>query len=325
MRRYQLAFFALLLVGLVSPLLTQVQANQAKINGIFYFPIKEMGKKMGLKFYTIAKDEQVGLKGKTARFTFRKDSATLTLNGHIILLEYPVKCHNGKFYLSQHDYKNTLAPLLLPHAQGFPPKLYNIVIDAGHGGKDPGTTNTGLNLKEKEMALDVAKRLQKLLISAGYSATLTRSNDTFIELGRRSSIANAANADLFVSVHFNSVGSNKQNVAGIETYVLRSINNQNYSGNKNNAWNVLVGYYVQTSLRQYVNGNDRGLKRANFKVLKDITCPGILVEAGFISNPKEASKISSAAYRQKLAQGIMNGILQYNRSLNNARAIVKNK
>jgi len=74
-----------------------------------------------------------------------------------------------------------------------------------------------------------------------------------------------------------------------------------------------------------VNGNDRGLKRANFKVLKDITCPGILVEAGFISNPKEASKISSAAYRQKLAQGIMNGILQYNRSLNNARAIVKNK
>ena len=112
-----------------------------------------------------------------------------------------------------------------------------------------------------------------------------------------------------------------QNVAGIETYILRSINGQNYLGNKNNAWNVLVGYYVQASLCQYVNGYDRGLKRANFKVLKDIVCPGILVEAGFISNSREGSKIASSAYRQKLAQGITSGIMQYDRSLNSTSAI----
>lgn len=301
-------------------------------NGETYYALKEIAQKLGMKFRWIRRHEEASLKSKWTTLSFKREKRQFSINGNSIWLGHPVRLQKKQLFISKRDYDGTLAPILTPHKFRSPPKLYKIVVDAGHGGKDNGTINAALNLNEKAVALDVAQRLAKLLRGYGYDVHLTRNNDQFIPLEKRTQIANNLDADLFVSIHFNAVEKGQSQVNGIETYALSLANHPSssgskltasdcagYQGNKNDPWNALLAYHVHTSLNQKLDTSDRGLKRARFKVLKNLKCPGILVEAGFMTHPHEAKQIKAPVHRQKIAQSIATGIFEYQKKLNRIR------
>lgn len=171
-----------------------------------------------------------------------------------------------------------------------------IVIDAGHGGKDLGASNS--LVYEKHINLDVARRLESLMKEAGFRTVLIRSKDNFVELSERSKIANRYRNAIFISIHFNS--SWKTSALGIETY-YRSSTGQKFAS------------LVQRELIKNIGAVDRGVKTANFSVLRHTRHPAILIEGGFVSNNRERSAMLDPRFRQTVAESLARGIMQYNR------------
>lgn len=167
-----------------------------------------------------------------------------------------------------------------------------VVIDAGHGGHDRGGV-PGQRISEKDKALDVALRLQRILNGNGYRTIMTRDSDVFISLGQRVAIANANRNAIFVSVHFNCAPRSGAN--GIETYYYRSDSSSLASSIHRN---VVAG----------APSENRGIRRRGFYVLRRTAIPSVLVECGFLTNPTEGSLALTADYRQKLAEKIARGI-----------------
>jgi len=304
--------------------------DTTRINGIDYVPLAEIGGSLGMDVQWLKSGERLRLKSEWTTMDFTVHRRDFTLNGTTLNLGWPIGTKGGQLYLSEVDYEKTLQPVLTPQVFDHVPKLYRIVIDPGHGGKDPGAQNRGLKVAEKTVVLDVAKRLKANLEKLGYKVSLTRDDDRYLELTDRSAVANRARADLFISLHFNATGSSS--VSGLETYVFTAENmpsssrgkllgsdRRDYDGNENDTWNMLVGYYVQRELVDQTHADDRGVKRARFTVLRDLQMPGILIEGGFVTSSSEGPKIGSASYRQKLADAIADGVVTYQRTLNRLR------
>lgn len=225
---------------------------------------------------------------------------------------------------------------VLPPAGG---RIRTIVLDAGHGGHDPGAIGRG-GLKEKNVTLEVARRLRDLLVQDGFRVIMTRYDDRFIPLYGRPAIANREGADLFVSVHANS--SRSRRVAGYEVYYLSEATDDHAraleasengslpeevgrpisSASEAILWDLLYTEHRLESLElasytcRGLNGQglpvgSRGVKSARFAVLKGARMPAVLVEVGFISNPNEEGRMRRPEYRQQLAEGIRKGILSF--------------
>jgi N-acetylmuramoyl-L-alanine amidase len=217
-----------------------------------------------------------------------------------------------------------------------------IVVDAGHGGHDPGAQANGID--ESELTLDVAQRLQKLLeAQPGFAVVLTRSTDDYIALEERTAIANREGADLFLSIHANA--SRQTTASGIETYFLNFATNptaeavaarENASSGQNMgtlpdilkaialnnklAESRELASIVQTSLvrrlsQQNKTIRDLGVKQAPFVVLIGAQMPSILAEISFLTNRSEATLLKQAAYRQRIAQALFDAIVKYQASL----------
>ncbi|MCJ8014305.1 N-acetylmuramoyl-L-alanine amidase family protein [Paenibacillus sp. KQZ6P-2] len=171
-----------------------------------------------------------------------------------------------------------------------------VVIDAGHGGKDPGTTGiTGK--REKDFTLSMALKVQKLLKQdPNIDVVLTRSNDTFVELSERAKIANDLKADVFVSIHANSAGSSA--ATGTETYYQRDASKA--------LANTMHKYLVQAT-----GLPDRGVRYGNFHVIRETKMPAVLLEVGYLSNKNDEAALFSDSFQQRVAQGIANGIKDY--------------
>lgn len=179
------------------------------------------------------------------------------------------------------------------------PKKPSIIIsiDAGHGGHDPGAVQNGVN--EKDITLEVAKKLDSALKKEGYDTVMTRDKDVYVELKERADIANRNNSDIFISLHCNSFSS--ESAHGIEV-----LYNPNRSGSKQLAQLVLDELVKATGAR------NRGIKeRPELAVLKHTTMPAILVEMGFISNKAEAQKLQTASYQNKIVEAIVKGVEKY--------------
>ncbi|MCD8283240.1 MAG: N-acetylmuramoyl-L-alanine amidase [Opitutae bacterium] len=241
----------------------------------------------------------------------------VSINGTKIYTSTGLTCGKGKFFIQKRDWEKNVAPIVAPQRRGVP-GLRKIVIDAGHGGKDSGKVNSR-GMQEKRYSLDVAQRLEKILKARGFNVVMTRRTDVFIDLNRRPEIANEAWADLFVSVHFNAAESTS--ARGVETWLLTPVGQASFSnssakkdpdrGNAQDAWNLLAAYKIHSTLVKRIDAEDRGLKRANFAVLRTLKCPGILVECGFFTNASEAALIATAARREQIALGIADGISAY--------------
>ncbi len=174
-----------------------------------------------------------------------------------------------------------------------------VVIDAGHGGHDAGGIKSNL-IPEKGVALDVALRLQACLRKAGLRTVMTRSSDVFIPLPRRVAIANAQKNAIFVSIHFNS--GLRTGACGIESF---------YNSTKGAALARCIQRCAITTTR----GENRGVKSATFYVLRKNKLVSVLVECGFLTNPQDTALARSRDYRQRLAEQIALGILQYRKTL----------
>ncbi|WP_052144749.1 N-acetylmuramoyl-L-alanine amidase [Halalkalibacter okhensis] len=171
-----------------------------------------------------------------------------------------------------------------------------IVIDAGHGGSDPGATANGL--QEKEVVLDIALRVEKKLRAAGANVVMTRTNDTFIALEERANIANRAKASSFISVHANAA---TEAANGSETYWL--------AGTSEDSKKLATA--IQKHLVNELGTRDRGVKTANFSVLRNTNMPASLVEVGFLTNKAEADRMKKNGFRESAANGIYKGIVEY--------------
>src|SRR5207245_3548308 len=167
-----------------------------------------------------------------------------------------------------------------------------VVIDAGHGGHDRGGI-PGQRVAEKDMTLDVAQRLKRVLAASGYRVVMTRDSDVFVSLGGRVAIANSYPNALFVCIHFNS--AKRMGAGGIETYF--------YSRDS---------LPLASAIHYFVAGgapsSNRGVRRRGYYVLRKTNIPAVLVECGFLTNQTEAAYAQTASYRQKLAEEIAAGV-----------------
>ncbi|MFC1652285.1 N-acetylmuramoyl-L-alanine amidase [Planctomycetota bacterium] len=168
-----------------------------------------------------------------------------------------------------------------------------IVIDAGHGGKDPGATSV-LGFKEKDINLSVAKQLADSLKAQGFHTILTRDTDRFIELEQRAAIANWQEADLFISVHADSCAT--PSVTGCTLYVARGASGKSRQ----------VAQSVERAMIS-AGSQSRGVREADYRVLVKTRCPAILVELGYLSNYWESRRLKQVAMQQRLAQAIASG------------------
>lgn len=171
--------------------------------------------------------------------------------------------------------------------------MTKIWIDAGHGGKDSGATGNGL--VEKNWVLSVANQLQLELVKAGFEVGMTRTNDTFYELSDRAKKANSFKADLFISIHFNAGGGK-----GFEDYIYTSTPAGTVEAQKIIHKNI-IAKITKHGMR------DRGMKRANFAVLRETAMDAILLEAGFCDS-SDATILAKKAYQTDFCAGIISGV-----------------
>jgi N-acetylmuramoyl-L-alanine amidase len=226
----------------------------------------------------------------------------------------------GSPYVHWLDAQKTLQPLARPGSYCCD-NGRTIVLDAGHGGRDIGTTGISGTRYEKDYTLDWALRLQRLLSTNGWNVVMTRTTDVDLDLSERVAIADQVNADFFLSLHFNS-GSANRDLAGVETYCLTPTGMPShltrtyeddvrhaFPNNKFDEQNLQAAVRLHRVLLQASGAQDRGVRRARFMtVLRGQNRPAVLVEGGYLSNPTEAQRIASASYRQILAEAVARGL-----------------
>ncbi|HFR3551021.1 TPA: N-acetylmuramoyl-L-alanine amidase [Streptococcus suis] len=189
-----------------------------------------------------------------------------------------------------------------------------VYLDAGHGGSDPGAVYFGKN--EKDLNLQIQNRVKSKLEAQGFRVELTRTADSSVGLLPRSEKANRTSSDIFVSIHFNASTSPSAN--GIETYYYQyfpeypaRINSQYHNDAQRINLSASLANSIQSNLITNTGARNGGVMRRTFQVLRETTAPAVLLELGYMSNSAESAKISSAAYQEKLVDGIVKGISDY--------------
>jgi N-acetylmuramoyl-L-alanine amidase len=187
------------------------------------------------------------------------------------------------------------------------PDAPTIVLDGGHGGSDHGARGHMPYCEEKRICLLTSRLVKRYLEQLGYHVVMTRATDNFVPLPRRVEIAQQAQGNIFVSIHFNS--SRSPEAQGIEVFFFDSKENRTRaSASRKLADSVLSRVIRRTS------AHSRGVKKGNFYVIRETTMPAILIEGGFISNLDERSLLKSRDYQEKIARGIADGIDAYFKS-----------
>lgn len=172
-----------------------------------------------------------------------------------------------------------------------------VVIDAGHGGRDPGAVGIG-GLREKDVVIDISRQVAQILEQNGVTVVMTRQDDRTIGLAPRTQLANRVNANLFVSIHANAISMSRPDVNGLETYYFSS-------GQR------LAQTIHRSMLRSFPNMRDRRVRRARFYVLRHTNMPAVLVETGFVTGRDDARMLANPTQRTRMAEAIAQGILQY--------------
>lgn len=192
----------------------------------------------------------------------------------------------------------TVAPTATPTPTPIPPK--KVAVDAGHGGDDWGSTRDGLY--EKDANLAIALYLQQMLQSAGYDVVMIRDGDVWVDKEDRPVLAQNANADIFVSIHLNSLEGDSDATRGFEVW---------YDDRREDGSDILA-QNIADEMDKILDARNRGIKETgNLVVLKYNDMPAVLVECGFITSETERAMLFDSVYQEKLAEGIFNGIQKF--------------
>lgn len=196
-----------------------------------------------------------------------------------------------------------LLPLCCPDLSLWAEERFRVVIDAGHGGRDQGAS--GRKIQEKDLTLKIAKRAGKYIRrrTRGVDVILTRDRDEFISLNERANFANFCDADLFISIHANSA---RGYADGTETFVWNK---------RHNPWSLKMARLIQKEYTQRAKRKNRGVKKANFAVLRNTQMPAVLTEVGFLSNAQEEKFLKSRRGRKKIAYCIYRAVKEYLKDL----------
>jgi N-acetylmuramoyl-L-alanine amidase len=262
-----------------------------------------------------------------------------------IILSAPVAVRDSQIIVPP-DFVRVMAPAPADGARAHPSrsrirKARAVVIDAGHGGKDPGALRRAGGLDEKEITLDIARRVRDLLKRGRVRVVMTREKDEFVPLEQRAELASRVKADLFVSIHANS--HPKPGVYGVEVYTLKGLTAYEMKDPQRRASQRLylqglrmapdkpevesiieellyshkqaesaaLARKLGAPVARQVKTRDLGVKESRFFVLRNTVVPAVLIEVGFLSNPREERQLATASYRQRLAEGIARSILSY--------------
>jgi len=288
-------------------------------------------------------------KGDNVQIVCAFESPVALVNGHTILLDSDLKINNGNPQFSPQNIKKILNYLLYgrvgPKAvkRKAPGEIYRvkrIILDPGHGGHDPGAIGRS-GVKEKDIVLSIARILKSKLERAGYEVRMTRESDKFVSLWKRVAFANKEGGDLFISIHANSTRS--RTASGFEVFYLSPASDEEsralaaaenyplgfkedvsydlnvqatiwdllYSENRKDA--LRLAESVCSSMDKIVGLKNRGVKNANFYVLRGVQMPAILIETGFVSNRFEEANLKRWRFKDKIADSIVKGVKSYER------------
>ncbi|KAB2641102.1 MAG: N-acetylmuramoyl-L-alanine amidase [Verrucomicrobia bacterium] len=248
-------------------------------------------------------------------------TAECTMNNVKFVFSKAVEEADAKAYVSRTDLAKLIDPVLRPNFIKNAGNFNTVVLDAGHGGKDPGATNAYGN--EADYTLKVACLVKAKLLTKGYKVVMTRDADRFLSLQERVNVANAVTENaIFIAIHFNSGATAAR---GIETFTLSppgvahygrgliEADKYEHAGNEHDSANMALATSAHGSVLRTLGTNtfDRGIKRARYTVLSGITHPAILLEGGFLSHPYEARLIDNEKYQAALASGIAKAVDKY--------------
>ncbi|WP_367871063.1 N-acetylmuramoyl-L-alanine amidase [Luteolibacter sp. Populi] len=318
----QLLLAVLLCLGVISP--AKAEWDTKAIEGRDYVAVDGMKSFYGFDSVTRA-GNTVSLENKKIKVELRIGAQECLMNGVKFVFSYKVEELNGKAWISRIDLAKLVDPVLRPSYIDNAGNFRTVILDAGHGGKDPGATNAigteaGYNLM-------VAERAKKLLETAGYKVVMTRDSNRYLTLQERVDVANRVKDNaIFISIHHNSGGSAAR---GIETFTLSPVGVAHYgrgfnqsdlqerAGNGHDSANVALATAVHGCLIRRLDKNtfDRGIKRARFSVLTGVQHPSILVECGFMTHPYEARMIHNEAYRNAVVKGIVDAVDRYRKAV----------
>ncbi|MEG2075733.1 MAG: N-acetylmuramoyl-L-alanine amidase [Victivallaceae bacterium] len=296
-----------------------VAASTQRINYV------RINKQQYVKFDDVAKYYQMvaSYKGETitlsrgkVKLVFTVDKRDAKINNSQVVLAYAVLKNGGKYYLSQSDFLGTVDPLIRAGAVKYH-KVNHILIDPGHGGKDKGAVRG--NYVEKDLTLQIAKKLRTKLQQAGYKVSMTRTDDSTLTLDERVAKGDKLKADLMISIHLNTAANSA--VSGIESYSIPAYKTppsnssknmtKKVNGHNNEKNSLALAFSLHRALLSKTKATDRSVKRMNFLVLRESKIPIVLIECGFISNRIEAWRLKTDSYQNKLTDGIVKGVKDY--------------
>jgi len=322
-----------------------------QIDGIEYFNVYELNKTFKANIQADLLDQRLYISLYDRQLTILLDSAYLLFMGNTYNFQYPIILNSEKYYLPTY-FITALLPTLFAEKLSYSNNkliadvpqdnsIKRIVIDPGHGGKDPGAIGNSRKTFEKNVALTMAYKLKKELEEKlDVEVLLTRTKDEFVSLQSRTEFANSNEADLFISLHCNAHRNSK--VTGIEVYYLSTAKTDearavealensvvyDYEGgadavqqyddlafiladmaqNEHLEESYKISTYLQDNLVKRTKSYNRGVKQANFYVLRGAYMPAVLIEMGFISNKAEEKDLNSATYQKKLINSIFESV-----------------
>ncbi len=321
------------------------------LNGANYISLASLCDLRGinLEYDTFAK--KITLNRATHVINLMVGETLAVVDGRPEHLRHPVDIYEGMLVVPYRFKEQVIDNLFkeAPERVGAWTKVKRVVVDAGHGGNDPGAIGrTGI--REKIVTLDIAKRIENILRAEGIQVVMTRSTDKFIPLARRVEIANDAKADLFLSIHANAnrvrslngfeiyyvsqdVDDSGRAISAAREYALDLADSDFAAGSQNLKailWDMVYTYNRQEAIElsrsicraidDNLNTKIIGVKGARFYVLKGANIPAVLIETGFLSNPEEERMLKNNFYRQKIAEAITEGIHNYDYGLALAEA-----
>ncbi len=292
----------------------------AKVGGREYVSVDSIR-----RFYNFTKMTRTGgsviLENAKVEMNLKIGGNECLMNNVKFVLSESIATVGEKIYVSRVDLAKLIDPVLRPHFIQNAGDFRTVVLDPGHGGKDPGATNPYGT--EADYNVKVAGLAKKQLEAKGFKVVMTRSTDIYQSLQERVDFANSVQENsIYVSIHFNSGG---RSARGIETFTLsppgishygsdwKESDNRSRAGNEHDSANIALATSVHGSILRRLGKNtlDRGIKRARFSVLSGVRHPAILLEGGFMSHPYEARLIENEAYQNAIASGVVDAITKY--------------
>ncbi|MGJ8724486.1 MAG: N-acetylmuramoyl-L-alanine amidase family protein [Roseibacillus sp.] len=261
------------------------------------------------------------LEKSNVRLEFLIDQRDVWMNEIKFVFSFPIKRSGDRYLVHRIDLVKLLDPVLRPHRIKSPSPIDTVIIDAGHGGHDPGAASPHGNGREKDHALSLALKLSTQLRKRGFKVGLTRDEDKYLTLQQRVDFANQYPNAIFISLHFNSGGGGRAD--GIETFTLSPKGVAHYGrglklddlldkpGNSNDGANIALATAVHSTVIKNTGRRDRGIRRARYSVITGVKHPAILLEGGFLSNRAEGALIKRPDYQDRLAFSVAEAVVKF--------------